>query len=83
MRCMPMAVWTKDLDDFEIQKAVHAECEFTHPNQYVKEVVFIYVIALSYLLKYNAEEDPLHIIHAFEFIKLVVDDKNLIQDNDI
>lgn len=60
MRCMPIAVWTRDLDDYEIQRAVHAECEFTHPNPYVKEVVFIYVITLSFLFKFNPEEDPLN-----------------------
>lgn len=68
MRCMPMAVWTRDLDDYEIQRAVYAECEFTHPNQYVKDLVYIYVTTITYLLKYEMDLDPHHIRTTIGFV---------------
>lgn len=52
MRITPLAVWLSDITDIkQIKKAVVADVELTHPDKLVHDAIFIYCIAIRYLLK--------------------------------
>ena len=51
MRATPMAIYTSLLEESEARKCIEADISFTHPNQTVKDVIFLYAIAIHYLIK--------------------------------
>ena len=64
MRITPLIVWGSTLDDpFEFYKAIKADVEFTHPNRLVHDAIFLYGIAIQYLL--NNPADPSRSQNAF------------------
>ena len=51
MRITPLAVWASGLNDPAlIRKAVVAEVEHTHPHKLVHDAIFIYCMAIRFLL---------------------------------
>ena len=57
-RCMPMAIWSSSLESYEdIYKAVTNDAEFTHPDQDVHDAIFIFTIAIKYLLDNPTDPD--------------------------
>jgi hypothetical protein len=56
-RCVPMAIWSSSLESYaDIYKAIKNDAEFTHPDQDVHDAIFIFTIAIHYLL--NNPSDP-------------------------
>ena len=50
-RVAPLAIWTSSLKSPElIYKAIKADVELTHSNRIVQDSVFIYTMAIRYLL---------------------------------
>ena len=50
MRITPLVVWASSLNDNDFYKAIKADVEFTHSNLLVINAVFVYGIAIKYLL---------------------------------
>ena len=51
MRNTPMCVFTSELDQKIAKDIIQAEVAFTHPNQLIKDAIFIYNITIHFLLK--------------------------------
>lgn len=48
MRILPIGLYGIKVDDKELKRIVALECDLTHPNEFVKEMCYIYVIAVKY-----------------------------------
>ena len=57
MRATPMVVYTSLLDQKYIKDAIEKDTAFTHPNQTVKDCIYLYAIAIHYLMKNPTEEN--------------------------
>ena len=66
MRIMPLAVWSSTLFEqpIEVYDALIADSELTHANRLVTSAIFIYGIAVNYLL--NFVDDPNRAKGAFD-----------------
>ena len=51
MRIAPMAIWSSNLSQQDILKAVTHEVRMTHPSHVVQEANFLYCLAIQYLIK--------------------------------
>lgn len=53
-----MAIWSSSLKTpEEIYRACKAEVEFTHPNKLVQDAIYLYSVAIQYLLLNPADPD--------------------------
>lgn len=50
MRATPMAVFTSLCDDESAKAAIEADVSMTHSNQTVKDIVYLYCIAIHHLI---------------------------------
>lgn len=51
MRCTPMVVFTASVSNVDdIKQAIISDIKMTHPNKLVQEAIWIYSIAIQYLL---------------------------------
>ena len=56
MRATPMAVYTSLLDESEAKQCIFDEVAFLHPNQTVKDAIFLYDIAIHHLINNPTDE---------------------------
>ena len=65
MRATPLCVWAANLKDpKDLYNAHKADAEFVHPNEIVHNAIFLYSIAIQYLL--NNPTDPDRAQKAFD-----------------
>ena len=57
MRATPMVIYTSLLEKSEAKKCIEDEVAFLHPNQTVKDVNYLYGIAIHYLINNPLEKD--------------------------
>ena len=57
MRSTPLAVWASGLGFDDFRKASNAETQLTHPNGAANDAVFLYNLAIKYLLQNHIDED--------------------------
>jgi ADP-ribosyl-[dinitrogen reductase] hydrolase len=50
MRITPLAIIGISMSDEELKKNIDKECDLTHPNEIIKDVAFVYCIAIKNLL---------------------------------
>ena len=51
MKISPMIVWTSKMPREQVFEAIKYEVEFFHPDPVVQKSIYIYTIAVQYLLK--------------------------------
>ena len=57
MRSTPMVVYTSLLEPSEARKCIDDEVAFTHPNQTAKDALYLYAIAIHYLINNPTDKD--------------------------
>ena len=82
MRCMPLAIFVRNLDDQEKRLALQADCEFTHPHPYVIEVVFIFVTALNQLFHFDdkVRDSAQRVDYVIQYVLRLLDEPRLNSD---
>ena len=66
-RVIPLIVWSQNLFPVDLYRAIKADADFTHINLQAQYAVFLYAIALQYLLTNRDDEDRAQ--HAFDLAK--------------
>lgn len=51
MRIIPLAIFGLVLSNKELKKRVNQECDLTHPNKLIKDICFVYCLAVKYAIK--------------------------------
>lgn len=51
MRIVPLGVFGLVLSKKELKKCVYDECDLTHPNKLIKDICFVYCLAIKYAIK--------------------------------
>lgn len=54
MRICPVAIYGVNISDKELYNTVCLESDITHPNDFVKECVYVYCLAIKYIIKGNS-----------------------------
>ncbi|CAG9318110.1 unnamed protein product [Blepharisma stoltei] len=57
MRCTPLAVFCRNLNDDEIREAVKAECSMTHSNKTIQDAEVCYVKAITSLINSHGNRE--------------------------
>ena len=57
MKATPMAVFTSLLDKDQARACIEEEVSFLHPNQTVKDAIYLYSIAIHHLVNNPKDED--------------------------
>ena len=65
MRSVPMAIYASGLGFDDFRKACNAETKLTHPNMTANDAVFLYNLAIRFLMQNHV--DPERALKAFEY----------------
>lgn len=52
-----MALFTLNLSNENAKELIEAEVAMTHPNQIVKDMIYVYCITIAYLIKHKDDVD--------------------------
>ena len=67
MRITPLAVWVSNLSHAEIKRVCLADTTFVHANVIVQETIYVYVVAMAYLIRNEFKESiPVRCQKAFD-----------------
>ena len=55
MKIAPMIIWSSKLTKEETQKAIYSEVKFLHSNKMVQQAIYVYAMAVRYLLNNPGE----------------------------
>ncbi|RYG69573.1 ADP-ribosylglycohydrolase family protein [archaeon] len=51
MRCVPIAIWAREMTAEQMKKIVRTDCTLTHPNEICVDAVSVYCVAMAELVK--------------------------------
>ena len=57
MRIAPLGIYGTMITDNELHQLVREECDLTHPHEIVKEICYLYCIAIKYLIMRKSKEE--------------------------
>jgi ADP-ribosylglycohydrolase len=63
MRIAPLGIYGMFVSDDELRGYVNDECDLTHPNEIVKDISFVYCIAIKYLLMNKDRKEVFNICY--------------------